>query len=249
MKHLIIGAGVVGEATGTWLEANKEEVHYFDIRKVVREKFENSVDDINGFYDITWVCTAEWNVESVISTIKQREGIVIVRSTTPPGTVKRLSEKYLMDNLFHVPEFLKQATSVHDIFNPDRIVIGYTKESPKTIESFFKSLNPGFLVVTTDSTTSEAIKLVSNAYLSTLISFWNEIKNMCEGFHINPQFLSEVVCMDERISKYGSMMLGKPFSGFCLPKDLVALRKAFKETGIESPFLDRVEKTNKDMKK
>ena len=33
MKHVIIGAGVVGTATGVWLNANHEDVIFYDVNQ------------------------------------------------------------------------------------------------------------------------------------------------------------------------------------------------------------------------
>jgi len=248
MKHLIIGAGTVGYATGVWLEANKENVHYFDIKEEVILKLNKEkkkvTQSLTGDYAMYWICTAEWNAESVLKVLEPRDGMVIVRSTTPPGTVEKWGEEYRIDKLYHVPEFLKQNTALEDIFHPDRVIIGITKVDAERLLYLFEGFLPGVPIIITKSTMSETIKLLSNAWLSTQISFWNEAKRLCDELGVNPQLVAEACTLDKRISKYGSKMLGTPFKGVCLPKDLVSLKKAFKEIGLESHLFDGVSKAN-----
>ena len=75
MKHLIIGSGTVGIATGTWLKANDEEVYYNDIDAKLLKKIKNNghnvVDNIKTIsVDVYWICTAEWDVETVVKNLR-----------------------------------------------------------------------------------------------------------------------------------------------------------------------------------
>ena len=247
MRHLIIGAGTIGESTGALLEANKEEVSYCDLKIEVRNKLKEkgkNLSSMDNEFDIYWICTAEWNVESILKCVP-KVGTVVVRSTTPPGSIKKWAKQYRID-LFHIPEFVRQSTNIYDEFHPDRIIIGETTSSAKNVlKPLLELFTPRIPILITDSTTSETIKLVSNAWLSTQISFWNEIKKLCEKLELNPQFVSNAVCLDKRISDYGAMMTGLPFAGMCLPKDLVSLLRAFKEADLENRLLEGVEKVNK----
>ena len=38
MKHLIVGSGIVGTATGVWLNENREEVTFCDIKPEILKK-------------------------------------------------------------------------------------------------------------------------------------------------------------------------------------------------------------------
>jgi UDP-glucose 6-dehydrogenase len=91
------------------------------------------------------------------------------------------------------------------------------------------------------------VKLVSNAHLSTLISFWNEVHQICERFQINSTVLGRAVSMDNRISPYGAVMHGKPFGGFCLPKDLNALINAAELVSCQPVLLESVRQVNRNL--
>ena len=244
MLHLIIGCGTVGNATGAWLEANSEEVFYTDIDKSKLNKLEEKGKKITKSYtekqfDLYWICTPEWEVEKVLKKIPITNK-VIVRSSTIPGTLDRIDYKELV----HVPEFLKQRTALSDTFNPDRIIIGGKGNFTHfLVYDFLKETYPNKPIFATTLIQSEMIKLVSNAWLSTQISFWNEIYKICNKHNINPQYISDLVTLDKRISKYGSNMINQPFGGFCLPKDLNNLISI----SDKSILLKAVKKVNEEM--
>jgi len=255
MKHTIIGAGVVGTATGVWLKANLEEVLFFDIKPEALKKLQNKgylttskLKDINT--DIFWICTAEWNVEEVIKMLKKyfKDPTIVIRSTTPPGTIASLSKKYHLKHIAHVPEFLREKTAISDIFDKDRVIVGTIDEITELkLKKIF--LVEMVEVIFTNPTTSELIKYASNCWLAVQISYWNEIKKICDKFNVNPQLVANAACLDKRISKYGTAMIGEAFSGFCLPKDINALIKSFKDVGLDPILLKSVRKVNEKIKK
>ena len=255
MKHLIIGAGIVGVATGVWLKANCEDVIFCDIKPEVLERLKNRGFTVtskikDGKADIYWICTAEWNVEEVLRELSKSfdDPTVVIRSTMPLGTTEKLSKKYKVKHLAHIPEFLRQKTAISDIFDEDRVVIGTTdEETEKMLRKVFNSVTAP--IVFTNPTTSELIKYAANCWLAMQISYWNEIKKIANELKINPQMVANATCLDKRISKYGTAMLGEPFGGFCFPKDLNALIKTFEELGLNPDLLKAVRKVNERIKK
>ncbi len=255
MKHLIVGSGVVGVATGVWLNANKEDVIFCDINQEVLKKLENrgfkvtkSLKDVKA--DIYWICTAEWDTENVLKQLIRihKNPTIVIRSTMPPGSTEKLSNKLKIKHIAHIPEFLKQKTAIADIFDKDRVVIGTSDQYTKLkLEEIFKAVIVP--VIYTDSTTSEIIKYASNCWLAMQISYWNEIKQICDDLKINPQQVADVATLDRRISKYGTAMLGDPFGGFCFPKDINSLIKAFEEIGLNPVMLKAIKEKNEIIKK
>jgi nucleotide sugar dehydrogenase len=254
-NHVIIGAGVVGTATGVWLKANTYHVTFCDIKPEVLEKLKHRGFPVTSdlkqakahFY---WICTAEWDVENILKQLSttQKQAIILIRSTTPPGTIEQLAKKYNIPHLAHIPEFLREKTAIADIFDNDRIIIGttdsYTKEQ---LQQVFSSATVP--VIFTTPTSSELIKYASNCWLAMTISYWNEIKSLCDTLKVNPQQVANAATLDRRISKYGSAMLGAPYAGFCFPKDMDALIKAFEDTGLTPILLKAVREVNETIKK
>jgi len=252
MKHLIVGCGCVGKATATFLEAQKEDVYYYDANKVTLDFLTREGKKTwyvlcpKTHFEVYWICTPETEVENVLKMIPKSElhsRLIVVRSTTVPGTLDALEKKYKIENLAHNPEFLREKTATEDTFFPDRIIIGSNESfASGCLLRIYKHLNCPIVLV--NLRTSELIKQISNAYLATQISFWNEVKSICDAFDTNPQMIANAVTLDKRISKYGSIMTGQPFSGKCLPKDLGNLLEAMKKKKIPSYVLHSVRNLN-----
>ncbi|MBS3778324.1 MAG: UDP-glucose/GDP-mannose dehydrogenase family protein [Candidatus Thermoplasmatota archaeon] len=251
MKHIIIGSGVIGKATGELLEAHHESVAYYDIDEHVLQglrKKKKKIASVLSGCDLYWVCTAEWHVEDAVSSIEEDEACVIVRSTIQPTVLQCLSEKFPSFSFAHVPEFIREKSALQDVFQSDRLVIG---TSDKKMQGLLSSLFRSFFIpqVFCSPDESALIKLVSNAWLSMQISFWNEIKELCDSFvSVDPQLVSNAVVLDHRISSYGSCMIGKPFGGFCFPKDTKALLSVFKDLGLDGEMICAVRHVNELLK-
>jgi len=255
MKHLIIGAGIVGTATGIWLQANKEEVIFCDISKETLQKLQNRGFQVTSSLqkktiDIFWICTVEWDTEQILQQLAEGDDnpTIVIRSTMPPGSTEGLIKKYHLTHVAHIPEFLRQKTAIADEFDTDRIILGTNdKDTKRKITKIFSSVTSP--IIYCSPTESELIKYASNCWLSTQISYWNEIKVLCDTLHINPQLIANAACLDKRISKYGTAMTGDPYAGFCFPKDMKALIKAFEDRSLKPILLKAVEKRNEMVNK
>jgi len=253
MNHIIIGSGVIGRATGEFLEAHGESVFYNDIDKNIISKLKNDhkkiVTEITADYDMFWICTAEWHVERVVENITSVASYVIIRSTIPPNAISCLQRKHPSLVFAHIPEFLREKMALQDVFHHDRLVIGVSDPGfKKRLSDFFSMLM--IPLVFCSPVESSLVKLVSNNWLSLQISFWNEIKCLCDRLDdVDPQLVSDTVTLDRRISNFGSNMIGRPFGGFCFPKDTRALLQVFKEQGLHSKMISAACLVNDQFKK
>lgn len=183
--------------------------------------------------------------------------VVVVKSTVLPGTteeiVKPIIEKESGKTAFKDfglasnPEFLREGNAVKDFFNADRIVIGVKDQKTKEMfDRLYSSFDcPKFF---TDIKTSEMIKYVSNAFLSTKISFANEIGNTCKKLGIDTYKVFEGVGLDHRINP-AFFRAGIGFGGSCFPKDVRALIAKADEIGSETRILKSVIDVNKEQPK
>src|SRR6185295_657757 len=114
---------------------------------------------------------------------------IIVKSTVPPGTNRRLYNFLREQTKAHVqvvsnPEFLKEGTAVEDCMNPDRIVVG--GESPEAFRQMRRLYDPlvkreeNFLTMNWES--AELTKYAANSMLAARISFMNEMTILCEHY-------------------------------------------------------------------
>ena len=100
----------------------------------------------------------------------------------------------------------------------------------------------------TDVTSSEMIKLASNAFLATKISFINEVANVCEVVGATIDDVTRGMGLDRRI---GASFLrpGIGFGGSCFPKDVSALKQLAGNTGYHFQLLASVIEVNELQKR
>ncbi len=199
----------------------------------------------DGNMDLSQLKSAALEISKYLS-----EQIVVVRSTVLPGTTENLipileksGRKAFADfGIAHNPEFLREGSALQDFFNPDRIVVGAEDErSKRTLSELYKHFKCPKIF--TNIKTAEMIKLVANAFLSTKISFANEIGNICKKLGIDCYEVFEAIGLDRRISPH-FFRAGLGFGGSCLPKDLKALILKAEEVGEEPKILKAVLEVN-----
>jgi UDPglucose 6-dehydrogenase len=192
---------------------------------------------------------------------------VVVKSTVVPGTtddvvaveLARASGKRAGVD-FGVgmnPEFLTEGVAVDDFMHPDRIVIGGTDARAIVVQREVYAAFPDTPTLETNNKTAEMIKYTSNSVLATMISFANEIGNLCDalggvdvadvmqGVHLARYFTS-TLADGQRIKAPISSFLwaGCGYGGSCLPKDTKALSAHGLAHGQPMPLLDAVIATN-----
>lgn len=193
--------------------------------------------------------------------------VVAVKSTVVPGTTDEVvmpileaESRKTSGSGFGVgvnPEFLSEGEAVRDFMNPDRIVLGASdRRTHRLLRRLYRSFG-GVPVLQTTNRAAEMIKYASNSLLATLISFSNEIANLCselggldssavmEGVHLS-QYLSPVLPSGERVRAPITAFLrpGCGFGGSCLPKDVRALIARGREVDARLALLENVIRIN-----
>jgi UDPglucose 6-dehydrogenase len=102
--------------------------------------------------------------------------------------------------------------------------------------------------VRTDIRSAEMVKLASNAFLATKISFINEIANVCEETGADVEEVARGMGLDERI---GAKFLrpGIGYGGSCFPKDVSALKLLAGNSGYHFQLLNAVIEVNELQKR
>lgn len=175
--------------------------------------------------------------------------VLVMKSTVPAGTGESIRRD--MPNLAYVscPEFLKEGTAVKDFMNPDRVVIGADPGDEAAADAVAALYQPlGGEILRTDVASAEMIKLASNAFLATKISFINEIANVCEEVGADVGQVAKGMGLDDRI---GSSFLraGIGYGGSCFPKDVSALKMLAGNTGYHFQLLTAVIEVNELQKR
>ncbi|MCH7786412.1 MAG: UDP-glucose/GDP-mannose dehydrogenase family protein [Chloroflexi bacterium] len=166
-------------------------------------------------------------VRSAIAWVKEKQpdgGVIVVKSTIPPGTGERLCASMLNGSPFKYvsnPEFLREGQAIWDWFHPDRVVIGGDDaEAIDLVKALYKGVDAPYVV--TDITSAEMIKYAANAFLATKISFVNEIAALCDRLGATYDDVSEGIALDPRIGP-SFLKAGVGYGGSCFPKDVRAL--------------------------
>ncbi|WP_269523431.1 UDP-glucose dehydrogenase family protein [Coraliomargarita parva] len=192
---------------------------------------------------------------------------VIVKSTVVPGTTEDVVLPILeaasgkkAGTDFGVgmnPEFLKEGEAIKDFMEPDRIVLGGIDARTIAVLDEVYSVFPDTDKLRTSPRTAEMIKYTANSLLATLISFSNEIGNLCaalenvdtvevmQGVHLDKRF-APILESGQRVfpSSLTYLASGCGFGGSCFPKDVKALIRYGQDRGQSMSILDSVIQTN-----
>jgi UDPglucose 6-dehydrogenase len=192
-------------------------------------------------------------VHAVVDAIPASERhALVMKSTVPSGTgaaIQRVLGEQGKAGLRYVscPEFLKEGSAVHDFLHPDRVVVGDNGDwAGDAVVELYTPLDAP--LVRTDIASAEMVKLASNAFLATKISFINEIANVCEGTGADVVEVARGMGLDERIGpKF--LQAGIGFGGSCFPKDVDALKQLAGNSGYHFQLLTAVIEVNELQKR
>ena len=177
------------------------------------------------------------------------EHALVMKSTVPSGTGAAIRRE--MPGLAYVscPEFLKEGSAVADFLDPDRVVIGADAGDEWAADAVAALYEPlGGEIVRTDVASAEMIKLASNAFLATKISFINEIANVCEEVGADVTEVARGMGLDERIGD-AFLRAGIGYGGSCFPKDVSALKQLAGNSGYHFQLLNSVIEVNELQKR
>jgi UDPglucose 6-dehydrogenase len=192
-----------------------------------------------------------------------RKPVLVIKSTVPPGTTAReivplfakAGRKISRDiGLANNPEFLREGIAWEDFILPDRVVIGAADDlSFNPVAELYEPFHTQICRVS--PSTAEFIKSVSNALLSTLVSFSNEASMIADQIgDIDVKAAFQALHLDRRWSGAPAKMTsylfpGCGFGGYCLPKDIAALKFAARKAGAGADVLHAVMRANDSIAK
>ncbi|MCY1144106.1 UDP-glucose/GDP-mannose dehydrogenase family protein [Actinoplanes sp. Pm04-4] len=189
-----------------------------------------------------------------------RKVMLVGKSTVPVGTTewirdlcRRFAPTDVAVEVAWSPEFLQEGHAVEDVLRPDRVVFGASSDwaidalyaAHKGVFDLAMNEDREVPVVITDVATAELVKVASNAFLATKISFINAMATMCDAAGADVAQLARAMGYDERIgSKF--LRAGVGFGGGCLPKDIRAFAARAEQLGVtDLRFLGEIDAINR----
>jgi UDPglucose 6-dehydrogenase len=173
---------------------------------------------------------------------------LVVRSTLMPTTavaLERLAQGLdARVRLCFNPEFTREAVAVRDFLEPDRIVVGAGRDASALVAQLHELYEPmKRTILDTDLTSAETIKIASNVFLATKISFANELARLCAATGADVHAVVDGMGLDVRIGR-AFLSPGPGFGGSCFPSQVRALPEMARRFGIEAPVISAVAPSN-----
>ncbi len=195
--------------------------------------------------------SAVWTVVDELPRL-ERGLTLVMKSTVPVGTGEKVRASLEARGLGGVgyvsnPEFLAEGTAVRDFTRPDRVVVGaFDPEHAERVAALYDGIET--TIVTTDVASAEMIKLAANAFLTTRISFINEIANVCELVGADVMDVARGVGLDHRLGSH-FLRAGVGWGGSCFGKDVSALKQLAGNSGYHFQLLSAVIEVNELQKR
>ncbi len=262
----VIGYGYVGRATGEGFATNSEnKIFWFDkfkespntLDEVIKKSdfiFITVPTPIFGDYSGMDMSIVEEVIGQVAPKVAGTHKILIIKSTSLPGTTKKMAEKYPGVNFVMNPEFLTQKNAESDFLNPFRTVIGCDNRDvgDRMIKLYSTILPNNQKYIITDTTSAEMAKYMSNVVLASKIIVGNEFYDLAQAVGANYLDVSAIAEADPRIGTF----LGVPgwdgdrgFGKACFPKDTIGILGLAKKLKVDMSALEAIWKKNLKIRK
>ena len=260
LKIGIVGHGFVGKAVDYAFSTDNVE------KFIVDPLYNTTLADLAEFKpQITFICaptpsrddgSVDTSIvdEAVMKLINTTQSFIAIKSTITPDAAERLTR--FDSRVVYNPEFLTEANPKMDFVNQQFNVMGVTDQGAgqylEGIYNAFSLCNPAQSVMMSPVEAS-LFKYSVNTYLATKVTFFNQLKQICDDYGANFNILSRALPIDHRIG-HSHMKIPGPdgkagFGGSCFPKDLNAFIKFVeKETSVDPTIWKEVRKVNNEIR-
>jgi GDP-mannose 6-dehydrogenase len=207
----------------------------------------------SGKLDLSHV---EHVAREVGAALKEKEShhLVVLRSTTLPGTTESLvipvleassGRKHGIDfTVCYNPEFMREGSAVADFFHPPYTVLGAQHSTHLApLREIYAAIQA--TTFETDIPAAEMVKYTSNLFHALKVGFANEIGTLCKHLNVDTQTIAQIFTSDTKLNISPAYLApGFAFGGSCLPKDLRAMNHRAKELELTLPLLGSIIPSN-----
>jgi len=179
--------------------------------------------------------------------------IIILESTTYPGSTKELILPYIQNDdlilgknicLCFSPERIDPGNKIYNTHNTPKVIGGITEKCSNIGKKLYSTIIKDIIVVSSTET-AEMVKLLENTFRAINIGLANEVAIMCEKLGINAW---EVI--DAAATKpFGFMKFtpGPGLGGHCIPIDPYYLSWKLKTLDYDARFIKLAGEINTQM--
>jgi UDPglucose 6-dehydrogenase len=138
-----------------------------------------------------------------------------------PGHMRRLAE-LVPCGMAYNPQFIALGSVVHDLRNPDFVLIGADRAGPRVrLAAFYHALGLFGRVQMMDFAGAEIAKLALNCYVTMKISYANMLGEVCDALGADARAVAGAIGCDRRIG-HAYLSPGTAYGGPCFPRDNAA---------------------------
>jgi len=279
----IVGYGILGKAV---MEGFKDKCEVFINDKEISKEAPKTKKELVLECDYIFICApTPFNVTknkcdveiidsiiyeiNMLSLLKGKRPIVIVKSTVVPSQVRQWVAFYKSIDIVINPEYLTERTSNEDFINQKFMVFGGDIEQCSAVEFLYKhhsSCNKDFKTGFCSHEEASLLKYMANSFLAMYNIFLNEYKFLYDTMNFydpiscskdsdeNYNNLIRLFQLDERMGvfpfKYEIPGPDKDigYGGKCLPKDIKSIISEGESVGSKMGLLERVDEINEKIR-
>lgn len=246
-----------------------EDVSSADVRAMVQAGRLSSTSDFDPIAgtDVITICVPtpltkhkEPDTSFIESVTEQslpyihRGQLVVLESTTYPGTTEEIIQPKLQSRGFTVgediflafcPERIDPGNQEYRTYNTPRVVGGVTPTCTKVAKALYDQIISGGVYPLSSPKAAEMTKLLENAFRIVNISLVNELATLCDRMGINIWEVIEAA----KTKPFGFMPFypGPGLGGHCIPVDPVYLSWKAREFDFTTRFIDLAGQINDAM--
>jgi UDPglucose 6-dehydrogenase len=260
MKIGIIGMGMVGGAVAFGLQRIGHKVVGWDSdpTKCGPYEFGAILDTELVFICVPTPIGADFkcNTSIVESTVQQLvdykyNGLIVIKSTVPPGTTELLVARHLRTSIAFCPEFLRERARFYDFYeNMELCIAGVLNEDHgNLIREAHGSIPKNFVMMT--PTEAELAKYFVNTFNAYRINFANAFFDVCNVMGADYRTIKDAVMhrTDTKSAYMDSNPAFREFGGACLPKDTQAFASFVHDLDLYTALFANIVQENKRVKR
>jgi len=182
------------------------------------------------------------------------KGIVLIKSTTPPSELKKISKKYM--HVVFSPEYMGESKyftppwKYPDPVNMEshtwQVVGGEREDTSYCVDVLKRRMGVDVVFIQTDLMTAGLTKYMENSFFAMKVTFCNEWYEIAKTYGVDYNTLRECWLADPRINRNHTLVFpeSRGYGGKCYPKDTRAIIYDVKELGYKPKLMEAMDKVN-----